>query len=146
MNTYYTGGLPQGASIVTETNDQNTYVSNASSILCFPWSVSANKRQLIIDMADTTPWQSAFTAGLRAWPSIEPVGQSITASPLQSQSSVILQLAGMSWGFWNIDLNGQLLLPATISRWATPGQTYWMNVQNEKNYYGRFFCRFTYTA
>jgi len=144
MASYYTGGLPEGASIVTEFNPQNTYVSPAGQTLCFPWKLAAGQ-QLIISMADNTPFISAFISGVRAWPSREPAGPSITASPNSVQSSVILQLSGIKWGFWSIDLDGQAHEPSDINTWAYPGQTYWMNVQNLKNRDSYFYARLAYS-
>lgn len=144
MTTYYTGNLPQSTSIVTELNSTHTYVLPPSWTMCFPFIMKVNYYQVVIDMANTTPFESAIVPGMRAWPSAEPVGQSITSSPYSSQSSINIQPNGNTWNFWMIDLHNQPLIAAAINHQILGKTTYWMNIKNLQNKENFFFCRFTY--
>lgn len=142
--TYYTGNLPMGASIITEFNKEHTYVLPQSAILCFPFIMKTNYYQVVADLANTTPFESCFVPGSRAWPSIDPAGQSITNSPNSSLSSVNLMPNGNTWNFWLIDLHNHPLIPTAINHQIQSNTTYWINVQNLTNKESYFFCRFTY--
>src|SRR6266702_3195170 len=112
---YYSGNLPQTASIIPDLNANHTYCLPKSKILCFPFMMKANYYQVIIDMADTTPFESSFIPGARAWPSIEPAGQSITKTPNSLESSINLMPNGHTWNFWLQDLHNHPLIPTAIN-------------------------------
>ena len=144
MDTYYTGNLPQSTTIVTELNPEHTYILPPSQTLCFPFKMKRDYQQIIVDLADTTPFVSTFIPGSRAWPSEIPASQSITASPYASQASVKLPPSGVKWNFWLLELEQPNLDLANINRWVLFDTTYWMNVQNLQNRQSYFYCRFTY--
>lgn len=144
MNNYYTGQLPQGSIIVRELTKEHTYTLPASKTLCFPFKIQDNYQQVVIDAADTTPFESAFIPGTRAWASKEAAGISITASPYQSQSSPRLYPNGIRWNFWIPEMNGRTLEPSEINHIVQPNVYYWMNIQNLQNRQSYFFLRFTF--
>lgn len=152
MDAHYTGYLPQGAIVVHNLNEDYRYILPPSRTLCFPWKMRTDYKnseytQLIIDVADTTPFEITFTPGARCWASKEPASQSITATPYASQSSVYLIPSGMKWNFWLLDkVPPECREPASIDRGIEPGIRYWFNVQNMQNRQSNFFCRFTYTG
>jgi len=145
MPTYFAGRLPQGSSIVTELNPEHTYMLPASRTLCFPFTMRRYYQQLVIDIADITPFESCFIPVIRCWPSTEASGESMTAQPLASQATVNLGPYGAKWNFHlldQIDPDGRQ--PADISKLIKFGETYWMNVQNLQNKTSYFFLRFTF--
>lgn len=145
MTKYYAGYLPQGATIVTELEKEHMYVLPPSRTLCFPFKMRRYYNQLVIDAADTTPFESCFIPVIRCWPSEEAAGQSITSQPLASQGTVNLGPNGVKWNFWLLDLvDVSSLEESDINRWIDPNKTYWMNVQNLQNKASFFWLRFTF--
>ena len=145
MSKYYSGYLPQGASIVTELEKEHTYAIEPSATLCFPFKMRRYYNQVVIDLADMNPFESCFIPALRCWPSIEAAGTSITAQPLASRGDIVLGPNGTKWNFWLLDLiDISSLEPADINRWIEPDKIYWMNVQNLHNRPGTFWLRYTF--
>ena len=145
MPKYFTGYLPQGSIIVTELNPEHTYVLPASKTLCFPFAMRRYYQQLVIDVADTTPFESCFIPAIRCWPSTEASGESMTSQPRASQATINPGPYGAKWNFYLLDqLENPDLQPADINRWINSGTTYWMNVQNLQNKESYFFLRFTF--
>ena len=142
---YYAGGLPQGASIVQELNDEHTYILEPSRTLCFPFKLHYSYNQVVIDLANTTPFQNVYVPGQRCWPSTEPVGSSMTYSPLPTEASINLPPTGVKWNFYLEELyKSPLLKEAVIYKMVEHRVTYWMNVVNLQNKENYFFCRFSY--
>jgi len=147
MPVYYTGTVPQGADIITQLDPSFRYILPASRTSCFAFRLPVGAHQLVIDMANTTPFQNVYIPGIRSWCSTEPAGPSITALPRAGESTINLPPSGAKWNFWLIDLEGQFVLAdANIHHWIYGGVIYWMNVQNLQNRDNNFFCRFTYTG
>lgn len=144
MTTYYIGMLPQGASIVYQRSPEHTYTLPASKTLCFPFKIPQDYNQVVVDAADTTPFESAFIPGSRAWASDQPVGMSLTAAPFQTQSSPRLYPNGVRWNFWLKELNNKAKEPSEINHIINADQTYYMNIQNLQNRQSYFFLRFTF--
>ncbi len=145
MTSYYSGYLPQGASIVSELEPEHRYIIGPSKTLCFPFKMRRYYNQLVVDMADTTPFESCFIPVIRCWPSKEAAGMSMTSQVRASQATVNLGPNGMTWGFWLLDLiDSPEIKEADISTWIEQGTTYWMNVQNLQNKPSYFYLRFTF--
>lgn len=143
--TYYAGGLPQGARIVTDLEPEHYYTLPPSTTLCFPFKMRRYYQQLVIDAADTTPFESCFIPVIRCWPSKEAVGISMTSQPLSSQGTINVGPNGFKWNFWLLDqVNPDDLVEANIDQWINYGTTYWFNVQNLQNKQASFFLRFTF--
>jgi hypothetical protein len=140
--TYYTGNLPMATSIVTHHNPEHTYILPKSHTLCFPFQLNVNYYQIVIDMADTTPFERTFIPGSKAWPSAEAAGRSITDVP-STNAIVPLQPCGQTWNFWLAGMTTQPLIPTAINYPIQLSTTYWMNVVNLQNRESYFFCRFT---
>jgi hypothetical protein len=145
MSTYYAGNLPQGSSIVYELNPEYTYIANPSRTLCFPFKMRRNYQQLVVELADTTPFENCFIPVVRAWPSTEASGISLTASPRYIQNTINLPPTGVKYNFWlSNEVNQEDLVPASINHAIYFGQQYWMNVQNLQNKTSYFYCKFTF--
>lgn len=145
MDIYTTVGLPQGAKIVYELNKDFTYTLNQSQTLCFPFKLRFAYNQVIITLANTTPFLNVFVPASRCWPSTQPVGNSITASPLQSNANPTLPQVELTWNFYSNELVGtDAIKPATITKAINVKTTYWMNVQNLQNKPSYFYCKFEY--
>jgi len=145
MSTYYSGSLPQGSTIVYELHPEYTYVLNQSQTLCFPFKMRRNYQQLIVELANTTPFQNCFVPSVRAWPSTEASGISITSTPYQSQNTINLPPTGFKYNFWLIDeVDQNNLLPSDVNHFIIFGNQYWINVQNLQNKPSSFFCKFVY--
>lgn len=145
MDTRYQGLLPQGARVINELNDEHTYELPPSMTYCFPFRMRRYYQQLIVDVADTTPFESCFVPVIRSWASEVPVGMSMTAQPLASQGTVNPGPDGVTWNFFLIDMvESSNLIDASIRRWIDPGKTYWMNIQNMQNKKSFFWLRFTF--
>jgi hypothetical protein len=100
--------------------------------------------QVVIDIANTTPFESAWVPGVRCWPSKEASGNSMTASPLSSIGSINMPPSGIKWNFWLLGMVEQPLEEADYNRWINNNTVYWMNLQNLQNRENYFFLRFTY--
>ena len=144
MDQYYTGYLPQGASIITDLATNHTYTLPRSQVMCFPFRMRPGCNQVVIDAANTTPFESAWVPGIRCWASKEAAGNSMTASPLPSQGRVNVGPNGFKWNFWLLDMLAQPLEEADYNHWMNNNTVYWMNVQNLQNRENYFFLRFTY--
>ena len=145
MSTYYSGGLPQGSSIVYELNPEYTYILNPAKTLCFPWKMKKKYNQLIIELADTTPFENCFIPVVRTWPSTEASGISITASPRYIQNTINLPPTGVKYNFWLSGVVNPIeLVPNDINHPVLADTQYWMNVQNLQNKQSNFYCKFTY--
>lgn len=145
MLDYYQGGLPQGAQIRSELDPEHTYEIPGSTILCFPFKMRRHYQQVVIDAADTTRFESCFIPVLRAWPSKEAAGMSITSSPNSALTSVNLGPNGCRWNFWLLDVVAKNdLKEADIYQWINDGTTYWFNIQNLQNKPANFWLRFTF--
>jgi hypothetical protein len=147
MPTYYKGNLPQGVDIVTKLDPSFRYIIPPSRVMSFPFSIRAPTQQVVIDMANTTPFQNVYIPGVRSYASSEPFGISLTSAPRAGEGSINLPPSGAKWNFWLIELEGTITLAeANINHWIYPGTVYYMNVQNLQNRENYFFCRFTYTG
>jgi len=145
VRQYYSGGLPQGASIVTQLNEEDyTYTIGPSKTLCFPWYLRPRWHQLVITLANNTPYINVWIPGMRCWPSAEAAGTSITASPRQTQASVNMNPNGVDWNFHIFDIQQDQLKPANIYHVIKNDVTYWMNIQNLQNSTNYFYCKFHY--
>jgi hypothetical protein len=145
MSTYYSGGLPQGSKIVTTLEKEHYYVLPPSTTLCFPFKMRRYYNQVVVDAADTTPFESCFVPVIRCWPSREPVGISMTAAPVSSQGTINLGPNGCKWNFWVLDqADENNLQEADLYQWIYQNDTYWFMVQNLQNKQAFFFLRFTF--
>lgn len=144
MKPIYVLGLPQNTSVVNHLNENFTYTLAPSHTLCFPFRLVTRWQQVVIDMANTSPFISVFVPGVRAWPSIEAAGRSITSAPLQTQANLNLPPSGVKWNFYRPDLDSSIIHTADITKQIQPDTIYWMNVQNLQNKENYFFCRFSY--
>ena len=145
MSTYYAGGLPQGSSIVTELEPQHYYTIGPSRMQCFPFKMRRYYNQLVIDAADTTPFESCFIPVIRCWASKEAAGPSMTASPNSNLATVNVGPNGVKWNFWVIGAaNPDELEESYINAPIDTTSTYWFNVQNLQNKSANFFLRFTF--
>ena len=105
MKPIYVLGLPQNTSVVNHLNEQHTYALPASHTFCFPFQLVTRWQQVVIDLANTTPFENVFVQGIRAWPSKEAAGQSFTSAPRQTQSSLILPPCGVKWNFYRYEID-----------------------------------------
>lgn len=147
MDKYYVSGLglPQGASIVTHFNKEFYYTIGQGQMLCFPFKLRYSYNQVVIELANTTPYYNVYIPTVRCWPSNTPASQSITSSPYQSQGSPTLPPSGITWNFYSNDLIGsKLIKPAAIQKAIQVKTMYWMNVQNLQNKESYFYCKFNY--
>lgn len=144
MKPIYVLGLPQNTSVVNHLNENHTYTLLPSHTLCFPFQLVTRWQQVVVDLANMTPFENVFVPGIRSWPSKEAAGQSVTSSPRQSQSSINLPPSGVKWTFYRPDLETNCLMDGDIKAMIQPDTIYWMNVQNLQNKPNYFFCRFHY--
>lgn len=144
MKPIYVLGLPQNTSVVNQLNENHTYTLPPSHTLCFPFQLVTRWQQVVIDMANTTPFENVFIPGIRSWPSKEAAGQSFTSSPLQTQANLNLPPSGVKWNFYRDELDIQYLKDADVKALIKADTIYWMNVQNLQNKANYFFCRFHY--
>lgn len=145
FQTYSYSYLPQGAYIVTRFDPTYQYSLPQSTTYCFPFKLTGNMQQIVVNAAMTTPFENVFIPGVRSWASLEPAGISISASPLQSQQTLTLPPTGVIWDFWSSALNGQIVLaPNNVNSWINPNTLYWFNVQNVQNRPNSFYCRFNF--
>lgn len=144
MKPIYVLGLPQNTSVVNHLNENHTYTLAPSHTLCFPFQLVTRWQQVLIDLANTTPFENVFIPGMRSWPSREAAGQSITAAPLQTQASINLPPSGVKWLFYRDNLDPKILKDTDVSTLVAEDTIYWMNVQNLQNRENYFYCRFRY--
>ena len=78
-------------------------------------------------------YKSSIEPSLRAWPSQEPIGKSITGAVSSVDSGVNLGEFRAVFCFYDINLPTDRIAPAAITRWIDRGQQYYMNVQNREN-------------
>lgn len=145
MVTYYAGGLPQGASIVSELEPKHYYTIGPSRILCFPFRMRRYYNQLVIDAADTTPFESCFVPVVRCWASRDAAGQSISSMPNSNLTNVNIGPDGCKWNFFIPGITAEDELEESFIRIPIDAsQTYWFMVQNLQNKQASFFLRFTF--
>lgn len=145
MTNYYTGGLPQGTSIVSELDPEHTYRLPPSKTMCFPFRMRRYYQQLVMDLADTTPFENCFIPVIRVWPSKVPVGPSMTGAPNTAINTVNLGPNGFLYNFYLIDeVEEAKRKEASLCQWIRPNVTYWMNVQNLQNKESFFWLRYTF--
>jgi hypothetical protein len=144
MNSSFVPYLPQDADVVTELTKNYTYIIARSRTLCFPWQLTQPYTQLVIDAANTTPWESAFVPGLTVWPSVEAVGPSMTASPYPTQAHINIQPNGTKWLFYIPPYPLYEVDEPNIVKQIKPNTRYWINIKNLQNKDSNFFIRFTY--
>lgn len=145
MTAYYAGGLPQGASIITELEPRHYYTIGASRISCFPFKMRRYYSQLVIDAADTTPFESCFVPVIRCWASRVAAGQSLTQMPNSNLTTINIGPDGCLWNFWiPQEIDRSDLQEAFVNAPIERDETYWFNVQNLQNKSASFFLRFTF--
>lgn len=143
MVSYSTQLTPQSTTIITELEPEHMYILPAGMTFCFPFKMRRYYTQVILDLADITPYETCFMPAMRCWPSLDPVGRSITAEPNYAESYVILGPNGVQWNFWLLDKK-PILEEHDINRGIDFDTTYWMNVQNLQNKDHNFWLRFTF--
>ena len=144
MKPIYVLGLPQNTSVVNHLNENHTYTLPPSHTFCFPFQLVTRWQHVVIDLANTTPFENVFVPGIRSWPSREAAGQSMTSAPLQTQASINLPPSGVKWNFYRYAIDNLKLCEADITAPVEADTIYWMNVQNLQNKANYFFCRFHY--
>lgn len=145
MPVYFSDQLPQGSSIVSTLNSDHSYTLPASRTLCFPFTMRRYYSQVIIDIADITPFENCFVPSVRCWASTVAAGQSMTADPNSALATVNPGPNGATWNFWLTDqVKTKDIRLADINRAISNGTVYWMNVQNLQNKDSFFFLRFTF--
>ena len=146
--------LPYGTTIVTEFSEENTYIVPRSQTFCFPFRVTGSFNQVLISAAHDrfqgnidsmfNVYKSSIQNSLRAWPSEEPIGLSITALPYSLNSGVNLGGTAAVFCFYDINLPTDEIAEAGITRWINRDQTYYMNVINRENKDNNLFLEITY--
>lgn len=144
MKTYFTGQLPQNTYIVTRFHHEHTYILPKSVTLSFPFELKTNYYQVVIDVADTTPFENAFISAAKAWPSAETAGPSIVTTP-SSIREINLQPNGVIWNMYLADMKIPPVHREASVNWQIQlNTTYWFNITNLQNRESYFFLRFTY--
>jgi hypothetical protein len=144
MKPIYVLGLPQNTSVVNHLNENHTYTLPSSHTYCFPFQLVTRWQQVVIDLANTTPFENVFIPGIRSWPSKEAAGQSITSAPRQTEAYLNLPPSGVKWNFYLNGLDPKIIETADVKTLIFSDTIYWMNVQNLQNKPNYFFCRFHY--
>lgn len=142
---YTVTSLPQGAIVITEFEPEHMYTLPAGKTYCFPFKMRRYYNQVVVDMADISPFESCFIPMMRSWPSKEAAAQSMTDMPLASQAFVTLGPSGVKWNFWLLDqVKPSDQQESDINRGILPDTFYWINIQNLQNRPSYFWLRFTY--
>jgi hypothetical protein len=145
MGIYYSGNLPQGASIAGDLDPRHYYTVGPSKTLCFPFKMRRYYQQLVIDAADTTPFESCFIPVIRCWASREAAGISMSALPNTGLSTVNIGPNGCLWNFYLFDVVSNNQIKESFIRIPIRNdETYWFMVQNLQNKPANFFLRFTF--
>lgn len=144
MVILYSGSVPQGSQIVYEFNPEFTYVVEPAKTLCFPFMIKTTWLQIVIELADITPFQNCFVPVLRSWASKEISGESLTNSPRTIQNTTNLSPYGLKYNFWLPDyVTDENIHPSDINHAVFANTQYWMNVQNLQNKTSNLYCKFT---
>jgi hypothetical protein len=140
--------LNYGVYIVPGPTPDNHYKLLRSKTLCFPFTLGEYNNILVA--AKQTTYQECYIPFVRMWPSLEPNGNSISASPNAQLSSIKLFGAGFSWNFFDIEmpqLGTQIYSPPVdLNQWISRGAVYFINVQNLQNKDDNFYLKFTYCS
>lgn len=145
MRKYYSGDLPYNTIIIECLNEDHRYMIQPSQTQCFPFILKPPYTQVVIDLANTTPFENTFIHGLTCWGSSCAAGPSLTTSPSSSLTTINLPQCGVLWNFWSLEYaNQQFLEPANINVPISTETVYWMNVQNLQNNVNYFWIRLTY--
>jgi hypothetical protein len=124
--------LPNGVTIVTETNPTGNYEILQAGILCFPFIIQTGQQVYV------TASQNAFfnsqQSVLSGWASVTPYGESISYAPNYSNNTVNLTSDhGNTFCYYDVNLPMANVQAAAVQQWINVGQQYYFNVQNREN-------------
>lgn len=149
MTTYVTPVTPFGVNIRTDYSPTHNYAIPLMQTDCWPVRLQPSWQQVVISAVQMNAWGQQ-QGSLLAWLSINPNG--INYIPPQIRSgSVHLQLVGVTWCFYDENIDPGLIKPAALQFPIKVGQlgdgdipAYWFNMQNLDGKENAYYLQFHY--
>jgi len=128
--------VPQGVTVIAETNPDGYYQIPASQSIAFPWGITGSQK-IIITALHQQYWQRQQLS-VRAWPSLLPGGSALQNQPFSTLFSLNLSNTYTTWCLY--PAGAVPVTTATVNQWAPVNECLWFNIQNLCNEDNNVYC------